>query len=91
MTLVISSLLVGAALALRFKVMILLPAIAVGTLLVVTNGLFHGQNLLWTAVAATSFIICLQVGYLSAAFIRVMSTPVREARAVSRKLTSRRD
>jgi len=91
MLLAISSLFVGALLALRFRVMILLPAITVGTILVIMNGVFHGKDLLWIAVAVTSFIVCVQVGYLSAAFIRVVTVPARGARVIAGKLTSTRD
>jgi hypothetical protein len=91
MLLAISSLFVGALLALRFRVMILLPAIAVGTALVIANGMFHGKDLMWTVIAATSFIVCVQAGYLSAAFLRTVATPAREARVVAGNLTSTRD
>jgi len=91
MTIAISSLLVGAALALRFKVMILLPAIVVAAVLVIARGVFHGDNFWWVILTAILVTICLQLGYLIAAFIRVAITPARPSDFVTETLIPARD
>jgi hypothetical protein len=62
-TLSMISLLVGAALGQRFKVMVLMPVIAIALVLVVATGVLLAQTawaiVLMAGVAAT----CLQIGY----------------------------
>ncbi len=62
-TLSMISLLVGAALGQRFKVMVLMPVIAIVLVLVVATGVLLAQTawaiVLMAGVAAT----CLQIGY----------------------------
>lgn len=70
MTLSMISFLVGAALGQRFKVMVLMPAMAIVLVLAAGTGVTHAQTawsiVLTTAIAAT----CLQIGYLIGIFIR---------------------
>ena len=91
MTLVISSLFVGAVLALRFKIMILLPAIIVTAVLVIARGVFHGDNLWWAILMAALAAICLQIGYLVAAYIRVAVIPARRSPVVTATLIQTRN
>ena len=64
------SLLVGAALGQRFKVMVLMPAIAIVLGLSIAIGVTHAQSdwsiVLTAAIAAT----CLQIGYFVGVGIR---------------------
>ena len=61
----ILSLLVGVALAQRFKVLVLVPAIMITLLFALVSGLARG-DVNWTAAAliAVTIIVGLQIGYL---------------------------
>lgn len=54
---------VGAALALRFKVLILLPATVIGIFSVTVLGAAQGGGLRWICLAAASICAGLQAGY----------------------------
>jgi len=62
-TLWIISLLVGAALGQRFKVMILMPVIAIVLVLVVATGVFLAQTAWVIVLMAATAATCLQIGY----------------------------
>jgi hypothetical protein len=63
MTLSIISFLVGAALAQRFKVMILMPAIVIFLGISFASGVANAQTAWWIALMAAAAAICLQIGY----------------------------
>ena len=55
---------VGAALGLRFKVLVLLPAFIIGTMAIVVMSIIQGRGVV-SAIAATVYVVIgLQVGYL---------------------------
>jgi hypothetical protein len=62
--LAIPSLLVGAVLAQRFKVMILLPATAMVLVLAAGTGLIQSYTVGWTMVLAAAGGASMHVGYL---------------------------
>jgi hypothetical protein len=62
--LAIPSLLVGAVLAQRFKVMILLPATAMVVVLAAGTGFVHSYTIGWTILLAAAGGASMQVGYL---------------------------
>ena len=60
-------LLIGALLAQRFKVLVLVPAIALGALVAVSLGRHYGASAWQIVGAAVVDIVCLQLGYLAGA------------------------
>ncbi len=62
-------LLTGCALGLRFKVLVLLPAIALVWMAYLTVGLSRGDGVSTILFAGVLAAICLQVGYLVGAMI----------------------
>jgi hypothetical protein len=56
--------LIGAALGLRFKVLILLPAIGLATLATAAVGNAHGDRVATVMVAIVLVAAALQIGYL---------------------------
>jgi hypothetical protein len=69
-------LLIGSLLAQRFKVFVLLPALAVTIVLAVTLGHHHGYSAWQILIAAVEDIVCLQLGYLAGAGINHVLTTV---------------
>jgi hypothetical protein len=63
-SLAISCILIGAALGLRFKVLILVPATAISLALIATIALFTGAGLGWALISAVVGTVSLQLGYL---------------------------
>jgi hypothetical protein len=63
-------LLAGAALGLRFKVMILVPALALTALFAVTVGVSRGDQFWFIAVATILLGTAIQVGYLAGILFR---------------------
>jgi hypothetical protein len=63
MTLTIFSLLAGLVLGQRFRVLVLLPAIAL-VLGVAGVGMAHADGIWWTALTAAAAVTALQIGYL---------------------------
>jgi hypothetical protein len=69
-TLAISAILVGTALGMRFKVLILLPATIIGLAAIIAGGVARGvglQSIVLDAILATTG---LQIGYLAGITIR---------------------
>jgi hypothetical protein len=64
------SFLAGAALGQRFKVMVLMPAIAIVLVLAVGTGVTHAQTAWSVVLMAATAAACLQIGYLTGIFIR---------------------
>ncbi len=75
MILALISLLAGAALGLRFKVLVLVPAIALTLLMAAGTGLGGGDSLWTVLLMAAAAGASLQIGYFGGAIIRyVMAT-----------------
>ena len=71
--LVMPAMLIGAMLGLRFKVLILVPAIVIGSAATLGAGMTH-SNSLWSILLAMVLVIsALQIGYLGGAVIRFVS------------------
>jgi hypothetical protein len=64
MTFAIFSLLAGLVLGHRFRVLVLLPAIALALLGAVGAGTAHADGIWWTALMAAAAVAALQIGYL---------------------------
>ena len=70
MTLATISLLVGMVLGQRFKVMVLLPTIAIALVLAIGAGLARVDTVCWIVVMAAATATSLQIGYLVGIGIR---------------------
>jgi hypothetical protein len=69
--------LIGAALGTRYKVLVLVPAIALGLVAILAIGLFYGTPLPSISVASLLFVTCLQIGYLGGGLIRTLFASAR--------------
>jgi hypothetical protein len=67
---------IGSLLAQRFKVLVLVPALAVTIVLAITLGYHHGYSAWQIFIGAVEDISCLQLGYLVGAGINHVLTPV---------------
>jgi uncharacterized membrane protein len=84
------SLLIGALLAQRAKVFILIPAISL-TLLIAIGTAFAGEYAAWTIAMTASVIIAgLQIGYLLGIAVRFVRVLARASRMRSSSPTSSR-
>jgi hypothetical protein len=63
-------LLVGAALGMRYKILILVPAVGTVLVIVFAGGLARGDSLAATMLATMLASGCLQIGYLCGALMR---------------------
>ena len=66
----IISLLFGATLAQRFKVVALLPAMAVVMILAAVTEGTHSQGVWWFVKMAATAAVCLQAGFFFGIFVR---------------------
>jgi hypothetical protein len=73
--------LIGAALGLKFKVLILVPAIAIAFAIVVVAGLAHSDGILTVALATVLSAAGLQFGYLLGLSCRYLARADRMRRA----------
>jgi hypothetical protein len=77
---IVTIFLAGAALGLRFKVMILVPALILIALFTAIVGLSSGDQF-WSIAAAMILLgTAIQVGYLAGILFRAKITSVRERR-----------
>jgi hypothetical protein len=84
--LAIMAIIIGALLGQRFKVFVLVPAIAVGSATTFGIGMAH-DNSLWSVLLAMVLAIsALQMGYLGGIVIRFFGAGV-QARKDSREIT----
>ena len=74
--LAMTAMLIGALLGLRFKVLILVPAIIIGSA-TLGIGMAHSNSLWFTLLAMVLAITALQMGYLGGAVIRFVSAGAR--------------
>lgn len=64
LVLIVSMMLVGAVLGARFKVLILVPAIALASTANVASGIVRGDSVSTILIAAAIAAVGLQIGYL---------------------------
>jgi hypothetical protein len=76
--------LIGAVLGMRFKVLILMPAIGFALVVVLAGGIAGGASLTATLIAAVLASICLQFGYLGGIGTRYGMALIRAARLQQR-------
>lgn len=69
-------LLIGALLAQRFTVLVLVPALAVTIVLAITLGYYHGYSAWQIFIGTVEDIGCLQLGYLVGAGMSHVLTTV---------------
>ena len=62
--------LIGAALGLRFKVLILVPATGIALIGILASGLIGGTRVIDIMIVAALVAACLQFGYISGNFVR---------------------
>ena len=75
--LVLSMLCIGAALGLRFKVFILVPAIGLALFTILAGGIARGDGVFATLIAIILASSSLQIGYLCGIFTRYRIAPAR--------------
>jgi hypothetical protein len=80
MTLIVLIFLIGAMLGLRFKVLILFPAMALALIAVLAGGMTGGDSLSAILIAAVLAASCLQVGYLCGVLARYRIAPALPGR-----------
>jgi hypothetical protein len=73
----ISAALIGAVLGIRFKVVVLLPAIVVGVFSVALISAFSGDGAGTTALLAIVLVVTLQLGYLGGLLVRFVMAASR--------------
>lgn len=72
--LTLTAILAGAVLGLHFRVLVLVPALAIGSTVVLGIEMAYA-NTLWSILAAMALAVMgLQMGYLGGTFIRAAST-----------------
>ena len=69
--------LTGAVLGLRFKVLVLIPAITLAVMAILARDVIHGDGVALIAVTAALAATCLQMGYLAGIVTRHATTLVR--------------
>jgi hypothetical protein len=72
MTLLFTSLLVGAVLGQRYKVFILLPAMSLALICTITAGIVRAQDAWSIAMVAVCITTAMQIGYLIGTGIRAV-------------------
>jgi hypothetical protein len=73
-TLIFSTLLLGAAVGMRFKVLTLVPAIGLACVIIITIGIAAEKSIATIAIATITAACSLQIGYLAGAFARLSNT-----------------
>lgn len=76
-SLAILGILFGAILGLRFKVLVLVPAITIGALLIVGGGLALGVELWQATIGSVVTAITLQIGFLGSSAVRYVVPAMR--------------
>jgi hypothetical protein len=86
------SLLVGAVLAQRFKIMILIPAIGIMLVAAVGAGVTQAHIVWWTILMIAAAGASMQVGYVIGLGIRhILEAPTERAEAIRRGTSARQD
>jgi hypothetical protein len=81
--LAMTALLIGALLGLRFKVFILVPAIAIGSAAILSVDMAHSEGIWPTLLATISAITALQMGYLRVGFESHEARAMRRTRSMT--------
>jgi hypothetical protein len=76
LSLLIIGVLVGAGLGLRFKLIVLVPAIGFACAVIAAYGLEHGNGGWWLVLAMIIITISIQVGYLVGFILRSLTRVV---------------
>ena len=75
--LTLTAILAGAVLGLRFKVLVLVPAIAISSAATIGAGIAQ-SNTAWPVLLGLALVIsALQIGYFSGAFIQLLRVAAR--------------
>jgi hypothetical protein len=80
MMLAVITLLTGVLLGMRFKCLVLVPAVALATVAVVAGGVAHDEAAGAIALATLIAAVGLQVGYLGGLFVNHAAIVIRAAR-----------
>ena len=80
-TLILLSILLGALLGIRFKVFVLIPAIAFALVVILAYGMAFATGASGILVAIAVASSCLQIGYMFSIIARHGTTLAREGRA----------
>ena len=78
-TLAICSSLLGLVLGIRFRFLILIPILFVGSISLAAISMTQGQSVLQTIVAVAVFSVLLQLGYVCSALVRSLARTPRAA------------
>jgi len=73
-------LLIGAALGMRFKVLVLVPAIGFLFTAILVACVMRGESLSMTIAAVVLTVSCLQIGYLGGVVTRYTTAPADSSR-----------
>jgi hypothetical protein len=87
MTLSMVSLLVGMVLGQRFKVLVLLPAIALALVLALGGGIVRADSAWWIVLGSAAAAVSLQIGYLIGVGIRHVLVAAQASRSPATSLT----
>ncbi len=79
-TIVLVLVLAGAALGMRFKVLILVPAVLLTMLFAAVFGVARGEMFSSVAIAMILLLTAIQVGYLAVILVRAKIASVRAQR-----------
>jgi predicted exporter len=66
----IASLCIGAALGLRFRVLVLLPVIILEFAILTATGIARDHDGQWIVLANLAGVVCVQLGYISGILLR---------------------
>jgi hypothetical protein len=80
MNVAIFSVIVGMTLGQRFKVLILVPAIAIALLIAVGAGIAHADGPGMIILSSVLSLVGLQIGYLAGTGIRILMAAARAGR-----------
>jgi len=69
--------LTGAVLGLRFKVLVLVPAMGLAIIAITATGMAHGYGLAAVLTAGVLALICVQIGYIGGLLARYAMTLAR--------------
>jgi hypothetical protein len=83
MTFAMISLLVGMVLGQRFKVLVLLPTIAIAVLFAIGVGIAQADTAWWIFLTAAATATSLQIGYLAGCGIRYTLVVARASRSTA--------
>jgi hypothetical protein len=87
MTFATISLLVGMVLGQRFKVLVLMPTIAIALILVIGVGVARADTVWWIVLMAVAAATSLQIGYLVGIGIRHALVAARASRTPATSIT----